>query len=408
MNQQPKTVPQGLEDAFHTFNQLSVQLADSYAVLETQVAQLNQELATVRQQRSQEFSEKERLANRLASLLEALPGGVVVLDGQGLVQDHNPAACAFLGEPLGGIAWVEVIQRAFAPRSDDGHEISLVDGRRVSISTCPLSDDEPGQILLITDVTEMRGLQDRLNQQQRLAAMGEVAASLAHQIRTPLSSALLYISNLKRPDLSTAERLLCGEKILSRLRHLEKLVNDMLLYARNGHLGDEEFSTNDLLRALVQTIDPQLQTTHTRFGWHDETNGQILHGNQQMIISALVNLATNAMQAMEMDGHLQVVARYAADDAVDLLIIDNGPGIPKQVQEKVFEPFYTTRTDGTGLGLAVVSAIAQAHQGKAWLESTSPEGSTFVLRLPTCPARQNKVHLHTDQQDTLAVMQESG
>jgi len=104
---------------------------------------------------------------------------------QQLTQECNPAAVDLLGEPLRHRAWSEIIARAFAPRSDDGHEISLADGRRVNLSTCPLGD-EPGQIILITDVTEMRRLQDRLHHQQRLAAMGETAASLAHQIRTPL------------------------------------------------------------------------------------------------------------------------------------------------------------------------------------------------------------------------------
>ena len=132
-------------------------------------------LAKKRVIRLKELTEKERLANRLELLLKVLPGGVVVLDGQGLIQEHNPTALDMLGEPLLEQSWSEVIQRAFMPRPDDGHDISLVDGRRVNISTCPLGE-EPGQILLITDVSEMRQLQDRLSQQQRLAAMGETAA----------------------------------------------------------------------------------------------------------------------------------------------------------------------------------------------------------------------------------------
>jgi two-component system sensor histidine kinase FlrB len=94
------------------------------------------------------------------------------------------ASEALLGEPLRGQLWINVVKRCFAPQHDDGYEVSLRDGRRVSVSTCPLGD-HPGQVLLLTDVTETRSLQERLSQQKRLAALGEMAASLAHQIRTP-------------------------------------------------------------------------------------------------------------------------------------------------------------------------------------------------------------------------------
>ena len=208
------STPEHLQEAFTTFNQLSEQLVGSYHDLQGRVEQLNAELSTAKDERIKELSEKERLASRLSALLTALPGGVIVLDSSGVIQEYNPAAANLLGEPLENLAWSDVIRRAFSPRSDDGHEVSLTDGRRVSISTCPL-ESEPGQILLLTDVTEMRRLQDRLSQHQRLAAMGEMAASLAHQIRTPLSSALLYASNLKRPHLNDEQRDRFATKIRS-------------------------------------------------------------------------------------------------------------------------------------------------------------------------------------------------
>ena len=146
---------QELQDAFGAFNQLSAQLSESYQQLEVRVAGLTSALETEQDERIKELTEKERVASRLASLLHALPGGVVVIDGVGNVQEHNPAAELLLGQPLLGLPWSEIINRAFCPRSDDGHDISLVDGRKVNISTCPLGT-EPGQILLITEVTEIR------------------------------------------------------------------------------------------------------------------------------------------------------------------------------------------------------------------------------------------------------------
>lgn len=191
---------QGLEHAFSQFNQMSSQLTDSYSLLEARVSELKGELAVVSAQRMQELAEKERLANRLQNLLDLLPGGVIVIDDQGRVREANPAACDLLGLPLEGELWREVITRCFAPREDDGHEVSLKDGRRLSIATRSL-DAEPGQLVLLNDLTETRHLQDQLARHERLSSLGRMVASLAHQIRTPLSAALIYASHLTDEQL---------------------------------------------------------------------------------------------------------------------------------------------------------------------------------------------------------------
>lgn len=381
MSQQSVNYPQALEEAFHTFNQLSGQLADSYHALESRVAGLKEELAHAHDQRYKELTEKERLANRLSALLTALPGGIVVLDENGHVQEYNPVAADLLGTPLQAVSWQEVINRAFAPRIDDGHDVSLRDGRRVNISTCPLGT-EPGQILLITDVTEVRKLQDRLTQNQRLAAMGEMAASLAHQIRTPLSSAILYSSNLKRQQLTEQERQHSGEKIISRLRHLEHVVNDMLLYARGASPGGDEFTIDELLGELVVALDSQLQTTSINFKVINDNDDVELIGNRQMILSALINLVVNAIQAMQGKGCIEVKAACRDGDILQVIVKDNGIGFSPEARSHAFEPFFTTRNEGTGLGLAVVAAIVSAHDGDISLESEEGKGSTFNLQLP--------------------------
>ena len=376
---------QELQDAFGAFNQLSAQLTESYQQLEVRVAGLTTALETEQDERIKELTEKERVASRLASLLHALPGGVVVIDAEGKVQEHNPAAELLLGQPLLGLPWSDIIQRSFAPRSDDGHDMSLVDGRKVNISTCPLGS-EPGQILLITDVTEIRYLQDRMGQQQRLAAMGKMAASLAHQIRTPLSSALLYVSNLKRQILSDEDRFVLTDKMTSRLRHLEQLIEDMLMYSREGKVGEEYFTSQSLLDELYQGLEPQLELTKTRFSSSNTKRDLVIHGNRQMLLSALTNLAMNAMQAMkESDktetGKIEVEITNVNND-VCISLKDNGPGIPAELQEQIFDPFYTTRTQGTGLGLAVVKAVAKAHGGDVELKSSASKGCTFKVTLP--------------------------
>ena len=146
-----------LEQSLALVRDISGQLGESEGMLQARVAELQDQLAESAAQRLQELDEKGRLANRLQSLLDLLPGGVIVIDGQGRVREANPVALDLLGAPLEGALWREVIARSFSPRSDDGHEISLKDGRRVSIATRSLNI-EPGQLVLLTDLTETRRL----------------------------------------------------------------------------------------------------------------------------------------------------------------------------------------------------------------------------------------------------------
>lgn len=379
------TSPDDLRNAFQAFTQISQQLATSYGALESRVAALNEELAAAHSERHRQLTEKERVADRLQCLLKALPAGVVVLDGDGVVQECNPAAVGLLGEPLAGARWVDVISRAFAPRADDGDAVSLCDGRLVSLSTQPLGH-EPGQILLLQDVTESRAMQERLSQHRRLSAMGEMAASLAHQIRTPLAAAVLYSSHLKRAQLSPSDRERYAQRILASLHQLEAQVNDMLIFAKGGSRGHDTVAIADLLEELHHSMEPHLNAAQCQLRVVDQTDGARLEGNYQGLLGALQNLVNNAMQATGSEGRLEVRADWAGEHhgvrAVVLAVQDNGPGIVPDLQARLFEPFYTTRTQGTGLGLAVVKVVADAHDGTVWVESEPERGSTFFICLP--------------------------
>lgn len=369
-----------LEEAFAAFNSLSEQLANSYHDLEERVDHLTDELETANNEKLAHYREKERLAERLDSLLSALPAGVVVVNGSGEITEANPAAVELLDEPLVGQLWRDVIERAFEPDADSGVDLCLRSGRLVSLSTCPLGI-EPGQIVMLNDTTERRILQERMNQTRRLTAMGEMAASLAHQIRTPLSSALLYLSHLRQPVLDEDKRLRFADKVSDSVKHLEKLVSDMLVFAKGEMGGGEQVSVSELIDAVVHNIDAELDRSHTQLELADEAGDVLVRCNRDILVSSLINLANNAMQAMGEGGCLTLGSR-TSDKWVDIIVTDTGPGIDEETQARIFEPFYTTRTNGTGLGLAVVEAVARAHQGELWLESRPGEGSRFGLRLP--------------------------
>ncbi|MFJ7145845.1 sensor histidine kinase [Pseudomonas protegens] len=368
----------GLEQAFALFNQMSSQLTDSYSMLEARVTELKGELAVVSAQRMQELAEKERLANRLQNLLDLLPGGVIVIDGHGIVSEANPAACDLLGLPLEGQLWRNIIARSFAPREDDGHEISLRDGRRLSIATRSL-DAEPGQLVLLNDLTETRHLQDQLARHERLSSLGKMVASLAHQIRTPLSAALLYASHLTEQELPVATHQRFAGRLKERLHELEHQVRDMLVFARGELPLTDRLTPKSLLQSLQAAALTHVQDVAVR--WQCDSHQGELLCNRDTLVGALLNLIENAVQASAGAARLKVHL-YSRGDTLRLCISDSGSGIDAAVLERLGEPFFTTKANGTGLGLTVVKAVARAHQGELSLRSRPGRGTCALVTLP--------------------------
>src|SRR5471032_899304 len=375
---------QGLEQAFSQFNQMSSQLTDSYSLLEARVSELKGELAVVSAQRMQELAEKERLANRLQNLLDLLPGGVIVIDEMGRVREANPAARDLLGEPLEGELWRHVIARCFAPREDDGHEISLKDGRRLSIATRSL-DAEPVQLVLLNDLTETRRLQDQLARHERLSSLGRMVASLAHQIRTPLSAALLYASHLAEQALPVETRQRFAGRLKERLHELEHQVRDMLVFARGELPLTDRLTPNGLMQALQAAAATHVQGANVR--WQCDSHQGELLCNRDTLVGALLNLIENAQQASGPGARLKVHL-YTRDQTLRLCISDSGSGIDPVVLQRLGEPFFTTKTNGTGLGLTVVKAVARAHQGELQLHSRLGRGTCALITLPLFSSAQ--------------------
>ncbi len=318
---------------------------------------------------------------KLEALLNALPAGVVVVNSDGVVDECNPAALKLLGEPLVGAFWRDVISRAFDPMPS-GQDMRTKSGRIVNISTCPLGQNIPGQIVLLHDVTMTRQLQAKVEQQQRLAVMGQMAAQLAHQIRTPISSALLYASHLQKNHLDEAHRRKFTDKVLKQIHSLEKLVKEMLLFSKNGIEQGVRIRAADFFTHLRQQLHIQPQT---QLELIDRTRGELMiFVNQELLISALANLLENAEQAVskEKTPKIKLSMVQQLSGFIDFVVKDNGSGIDKSQLHKIYEPFYTTRRDGTGLGLAVVKSIAHGHRGELILEQTSSSGTTFVIRIP--------------------------
>lgn len=353
------------------------------------IQQLESELKVAKAQLASRSGEvaNNRISDRYMHLLDVLPAGVVLLDGAGVVVEANPAATSFLGEPLKGELWFKIIERSFAPKSDDGHEVSLKDGRRVSLMTRAM-DHEPGQLVVLTDQTETRLLQGRLSHYQRLSEMGRMMASLAHQIRTPLSAALLYVDHLVRPDLQQEQRQKFARKAKSRLTNLEQQVRDMLIFARGEMRLDDQLSTQVFMAELEDMLDLPLVNFDADCDCVNQAPDYHFQCNKEALLGVCMNLVENALQALGKGGELMI--RIAAQEKnLRFDIIDQGPGMDAETVKKAMEPFYTTKSHGTGLGLAVAQVVAHAHHGQFFLNSIPGQGTVASILLPaTAPQAQ--------------------
>ncbi|HRP22715.1 MAG TPA: ATP-binding protein [Thauera sp.] len=355
------------------FSRASEELSTAYNALQGQVGQLTE---------------------RLSVLMGALPAGVLVVDHQGRVVQANLAAERLFGAGLAGRAWAElaaVLQGTETPGEFALAAAAGEDGgraRRVAVSESALEAGDE-RILLVHDITDTHRMRLTAERNERLAAMGEMVAGLAHQLRTPLAAALLYTGNLRQPELDPLQRISVVERALERLRYLERLIRDMLLFARGDSAGRQRFRVCELVAELAHTLEPLARARQVAFRSVCTCDALELVGDRKALGGALTNLLENAIQACEAGGSVacEVAPLAAADSGIGLAALrfavrDSGRGIAPDLQERLFEPFFTTRAEGTGLGLAIARGVARAHGGDIALRSAPGEGAEFTLTLP--------------------------
>ena len=349
-----------LAEAFALFNRASAELTDAYAGLQGQVGQLNE---------------------RLSVLMGALPAGVLVLDRQGTVLQANRAARDWLGDTIEGMAWSVLSQRLSTTETPGELELGEgEDARRIAMSSTHLESGE-GSIVLMNDVTHTHRMQREAERNARLAAMGEMVAGLAHQLRTPLSAALLYTATLGKGQLPESERGRIADRAVERLRHLERLIRDMLLFARGDCLGREPVPVCALTEELTHTLEPIARQREIEFTHACDCGTTRLVADRKALAGALTNLLENALQFTPTGGKVSLRATRDAAQ-VSFVVEDTGAGISADQQQRLFEPFFTTRAEGTGLGLAIARGVARAHGGDIDLVSRPGEGTRFRLVVP--------------------------
>ncbi len=371
----PSSTAHDLQNAFDVFNQHSSVLDQTSKSLQKKVDTLGRELRLARTESLTQHMKNERLGKQLKLLLEAMPGAVVVLDANGVVRDLNSHAAKLLHRPLLKCSWSEIVSREFCADSSNNGHLKLRDGRWLNLSRNPLQNGI-GEILLLSDVTKSQQMTQLRQQQERLSEIGRMTAEFAHQVRTPLATAML---GLEQIDTAHHENANVVRKIADRLNDIENMVGNMLGFAAGARAVEAPVSVAELFADTDALISGQLPGGAKLIVGEVPTELRIF-ANAESLKGALINLIANAAQSAPGTAKIALLA-HRDNKHTTLMVADDGPGISSDLSSKIFEPFFTTRPQGTGLGLAVVKTVAEAHGGTVVCDSDST-GTTFSLQLP--------------------------
>lgn len=370
-----------LKEAFELFEETSQSLQDSYAELQGEVRRLTEKLEQAEQAKRAEESKNKILLKQFQQLFWSMPVGVMMLNPEGIVVMTNPIVDRLFGESILGGVWSEIVPKSFRPQKDDGHEITMVTGRRVRVETSSLGD-VPGQLIILVDLTETHSLQRQLAHHERLSTMGKMVAALAHQIRTPLSSAMLYAGHLQKESLSEEIRIRFSSKLSDRLNNIERQVRDMLMFSKSDIKLDEKLNLHEFSDKLLERAYEQAEQSDATL---EENVGEFASGllqcNQEVLIGAILNLVNNAIEASDRGASITLTV-IQVEQLLQIIVEDHGRGMSEEQLSKVQEGFVTTKQHGTGLGLMVVKAIIRAHHGTFDIESQPGVGTKATITLP--------------------------
>jgi two-component system NtrC family sensor kinase len=260
--------------------------------------------------------------------------------------------------------------------------------RHVEIALTRLPEAEPPTLLLVgRDVTHEHGMHARLVETERLAAVGELVAGVAHEVNNPLSSISAFAQLLLQDATLTADQQESVEVVHAEALRASQVVRDLLAFARRSAPRREPVELGQVAERALRLRGYQLASQNVRAEVALPDDLPAVLGDARQLQQVVLNLVTNALQAMPDGGLLRMTAR---DDGqtVALEIADTGSGIPAPARPHIFEPFFTTKDEGegTGLGLSVSYGIVAAHGGTLALAETSSEGTRFVVTLPVAPA----------------------
>lgn len=330
---------------------------------------------------------------KLRAIVDCMTDAVIFASPDGRVLLHNRTGAALLGAYPGAdhdlrvchdaSTWAALMAKLTDPGPNEHHPVLHINGRtyEATYARVDLGGELLGAVMLARDITERLREEAGRVERERMATVGKLAAALAHEINNPLGAIALIADHARRKagrDSAIARHL---DTILRNAELCRKIVRELLDYARQRPPDVRRFAAAELREAILHTLSPYCRRRGIDLEIHVEPEDTVVHGDPVQLRQALVNLGLNAVEAMERGGKL--VLRVRRDTGgIRMEVQDTGPGIPEAQEEEIFTEFFTTKPEGTGLGLAVARDIARAHGGRLYLDRSYQAGARFVIELP--------------------------
>jgi signal transduction histidine kinase len=373
-----------LNEAFSSFTAASGLLERHYERLRETVRYLTVELEERNAQLRAALAEAETAKDNLRCILQSMGEAIVVLDGDGIVTMVNRAATEMLGTKAADAAGRPFEELGLPPGNEGADTVLVADGKRYDVIVSRSNVVDPsgavrGSVLLIQDITRMKELESQSERNRRLIRMGEMAAKIVHEIRSPLCSIELYATMLEN-ELGEGEPARLSRGISSGILSVNNILTNMLLFAKQRKPALARIGAAAVVAEALRLLEPMIGSRGILLE-RSVSGAPVLEGDPELLKQVLLNVALNAVQATEGRGRIRVSVR-GEDGAAVIEVSDEGEGIREEDLERIFDPFFSTKVKGSGLGLAIASRIMEAHGGFIRVRSEVGRGSAFALHFP--------------------------
>jgi PAS domain S-box-containing protein len=397
-----------LQSAFLDFQVRAEKLSVAYNNMQKDFKNINIELDAKNEQLAESLKKQEEIQIYLSSILESMNNGVIGIDIMGNITHFNPAAA-----DITGYSPEEAIGRPYAQlfknNNDDPTLLAVLhsgkehkgdekvvwhkDNRPVPVwfQTALLKDPRNrtlGAVEIFSDISRIKSLEEQMQHAKTMAALGEMAATVAHEIRNPLGAMGMWAGLLERDLGPDEERKKLVKRILEGLSRLNRIVSNLLVYSRPVKAQFRPVMLRQLLHETIDFVEIEAQRQghpiDVKKKWRSSENASVL-ADPEKIQQVIMNLCINSIQAMPKGGTLSVHIDRINDTRAEFAsfrISDTGIGIAREHIDKIFDPFYTTKENGTGLGLAIVKKIVESHSGYLDVASVVNKGTTVKVFLP--------------------------